>query len=123
MHGVFVGLLFVLGNCFCAQRNVDGPRTDRRRGEKGCLCCSERQISAGKIRLRGDSCAQTLFLSMVIRSALPSFFGNGFFDEVRISLACEPQVGLRTRMRSSPRGISTAFQVEAAVWSNHSLLA
>jgi hypothetical protein len=75
----------------------------------GYPCYSERQISAGKIQSRGDSCARSLFLSMVIRSALPSFFGNGFFDEVRISLACEPQVGLRTRMR--------------AVWSNHSLLA
>ena len=44
----------------------------------GFRCCSESGIFESEFLTRRDSCAQSLFASMIIRSALPStFFGIG----------------------------------------------
>lgn len=55
-----------------------------KKDEAGFRCCSESRISGGDTRLWRDSCAQALFSSMDIRSALASIFPAAvFLREVR----------------------------------------
>ena len=86
---------FTAAICFRARRAVGGQNSDGRRGvrgsggseglrkdEAGFRCCSERRISGGETRWWRDSCAQALFSSMSIRSALPSIFPAAGFGGV-----------------------------------------